>query len=256
MDDIKLRLNESVAARLSAAPASADKDELIEELSDNLYRRFLDMTGAGVPEEEAFSRALDDLGDVDELLAYLGVEPGQPDVVINDGGSQTQIKTENGQTRITTQDGQTIIINNPGNDPITINTDEPDEATADRLAAEAERIEAETERIVEEAERREAEAEAAGGPEARTDESGDTHYDYTYGHGRGGRAPESDLDAILANVGEICRIAMDQARDAVKQAKDAIQRRTSWEKEDSRVKVHFDAGPDMPTPPAKSEEVV
>ena len=252
MDDIKLRLNESVAAKLGAAPASADKDELIEELSDNLYRRFQDMTGAGVPEEEAFNRAMDDLGDVDELLAYLGVEPGQPDVVINDGDSQTRIKTENGQTRITTQDGQTIVINNPDNERIVINTGdaahEDAEAEADRMAAEAERMEAEADRLAAEAERRETEAESAGGPGARTDESGDTHYDY--GYGRGGRAPESDLDAILANVGEICRIAMDQAKDAVKQAKDAIQRRTSWEKDDSRVKVHFDAGPDMPTPPA------
>ena len=239
MDDIKLRLNESVAAKLGAAPASADKDELIEELSDNLYRRFQDMTGAGVPEEEAFQRALDDLGDVDELLAYLGVEPSQPDVVINDGDSQTRIKTENGQTRITTQDGQTIIINT--------GDAAPDEAEAGRMAAEAERMEAEADRLAAEAERRETEAESAGGPGARTDKSGDTHYDY--GYGRGGRAPESDLDAILANVGEICRIAMDQAKDAVKQAKDAIQRRTSWEKDDSRVKVHFDAGPDAPIPP-------
>ena len=75
MDDVKLKLAGTVAGKLSAAPASAAKDELVEELSDNLYRRFLDMTGAGVPEDEAFRRALDDLGDVDELLAYLGVEP-------------------------------------------------------------------------------------------------------------------------------------------------------------------------------------
>ena len=84
MDDMKLKLSEAVAARLSAAPASEEKDELIEELSDNLYRRFLEMSGAGVPEEEAFTRSLDDLGDVDELLAYLGVEPqAEPDTAAN-----------------------------------------------------------------------------------------------------------------------------------------------------------------------------
>ena len=71
MDDMKLKLSEAVAARLSAAPASKEKDELIEELSDNLYRRFLEMSGAGVPEEEAFTRSLDDLGDVDELCGCL-----------------------------------------------------------------------------------------------------------------------------------------------------------------------------------------
>ena len=75
MDDIKLRLTQAVAGRLSAAPRSQTKDELIEELSDNLYRRFLEMTGAGVDEEAAFNRALDDLGDVDELLSYLSEEP-------------------------------------------------------------------------------------------------------------------------------------------------------------------------------------
>ena len=75
MDDIKLRLTRAVAGRLSAAPRSQTKDELIEELSDNLYRRFLEMTGAGVDEEAAFNRALDDLGDVDELLSYLSEEP-------------------------------------------------------------------------------------------------------------------------------------------------------------------------------------
>ena len=78
MDDIKLRLTQAVAGRLSAAPRSQTKDELIEELSDNLYRRFLEMTGAGVDEEAAFNRALDDLGDVDELLSYLSEEPPEP----------------------------------------------------------------------------------------------------------------------------------------------------------------------------------
>ena len=73
MEEIKRRFIDTVAGKLAAAPQSTAKDELVEELSDNLYRRFLDMTGAGVPEEEAFQRALDDLGDVDELLAYLGV---------------------------------------------------------------------------------------------------------------------------------------------------------------------------------------
>ena len=40
MDDMKLKLSEAVAARLSAAPASKEKDELIEAMSANLYRRF------------------------------------------------------------------------------------------------------------------------------------------------------------------------------------------------------------------------
>ena len=112
MDDVKLKLAGTVAGKLSAAPASAAKDELVEELSDILYRRFLDMTGAGVPEDEAFRRALDDLGDVDELLAYLGVEPA----------GDVTIDQREGQIRVTSSSGKTVVINNPGaGEPIIIN---------------------------------------------------------------------------------------------------------------------------------------
>lgn len=195
MDDMKLKLNAAVAARLSAAPESAEKNELIEELSDNLYRRFLDMTGAGVPEEEAFNRALEDLGDVDELLAYLGVDPA----------GDVTIDRKEGQTRITTKDGQRIIINGEEREPIIMNGgDTPPQ----------------------------------GGPDGQ----GGAHYSY--------QAPQSDLDAILASVSEACNTAIDQAKIALKQAKEAIQRRTTVEKDTGRVKVHFNTTPDAPTPPA------
>lgn len=199
MDDIKLRLNTAVAARLDAAPASKEKDELIEELSDNLYRRFLEMNGAGVPEEEAFQRALDDLGDVDELLAYLGVEPA----------GDVTIDRQEGQTRITTKDGQKIIINGADDENIVINTGDGGGAQ----------------------------------PQGQPDEQGDIHYNYAP------NGTQSDLDAILANVGEICRTAIDQVKEAAKQAKDAIQRRTTVEKENNHVRVHFNTQPDEPVPP-------
>lgn len=234
MDEMKVKLTDAVAARLTAAPASEEKDELIEELSDNLYRRFLEMNGAGMPEEEAFQRAMDDLGDVDELLAYLGVEPAG-DVTIDQAG---------GQTRVTTRSGKTVVINNPGNGesvtidsgdghPITIN-DEPEELKAERLAAEAERIQAEAER---------AQAEAESAPQGQPDGQGGAHYSYDPNAG------QSDLDAILANVGEICRTAIDQVKEAAKQARDAIQRRTTVEKENNHVRVHFNTQPDEPVPP-------
>ena len=38
MDDMKLKLSEAVAARLSAAPASKEKDELVEELLTEYIR--------------------------------------------------------------------------------------------------------------------------------------------------------------------------------------------------------------------------
>ncbi len=109
MEDIKRRFMDTVAARLAAAPQSAEKDELVEELADNLYHRFLDMTGAGVDDETAFTRSMDDLGDVDELLAYLGVEPKK------DGAAT--ITTEDGQTRIERPDGRTVVINHSGVHP-------------------------------------------------------------------------------------------------------------------------------------------
>ena len=190
MDDMKLKLSEAVAARLSAAPASKEKDELIEELSDNLYRRFLEMSGAGVPEEEAFTRSLDDLGDVDELLAYLGVEPqAEPDTAANRPDTRPAVVSPEAGGQTPPQDAP------------------------------------------------------QGGPAG----DGGVHYSY------GPNAAQSDLDAILANVGEICRVAVDQVKEAAKQAKDAIQRRTTVERGDKRVRVHFNTTPEGFTPPAPPE---
>lgn len=160
MDKMKMRFTDAVAAKLDSAPQSTAKAELIEELSDNLYRRFLDMTGAGMEEDAAFQRAMEDLGDVDELLGYLGAETSRQDI-----------------------------------------------------------------------------------PQGQREEQGDVHYDYS------AETSQRDLDAILANVSEVCRIAMDQAKDAVKQARDAMKRRTTVQRGKGRVKVHFNTDPDEPAAP-------
>ena len=141
MDDIRLRLSAAVAAQLNAAPASKEKDELIEELSDNLYRRFLEMTGAGVPEEKAFQQAMDGLGDVDELLAYLGVEP-DPDLKIS-----------------IEPDGSGVTIQGKDGKPIIINTGDP-AADEERARADEEQAEADEKR-------------------ARADGRGGVHYNYS-----------------------------------------------------------------------------
>lgn len=79
MEEMKLTLKEIVAQRLAAAPDSAAKAELIEELSENLYCRYSDLTASGVEPEEARDRAVDALGDTDELVEYLkSLEPDQP----------------------------------------------------------------------------------------------------------------------------------------------------------------------------------
>lgn len=227
MEDIKRRITETVAGQLAAAPRSAEKDELVEELSDNLYHRFLDMTGAGVDEQSAFDRAMDDLGDVDELLAYLGVNPAKDD---------TTIITKDGQTRIMRPDGRTVVINH-GDEPVTINNGDgrPITVSAGDPAADEERARADEER--------------ARADEERGKEGGRGGADFH----SGGKPPQNDLDAILSGVSEACNAAIDQAKAALKQAKDALKRRTSVEKSDGHVEVHFDTTPDAPTPPEPSE---
>lgn len=79
MEEMKVTLKEIVAQRLSAAPDSTAKAELIEELTENLFCRYNDLTASGVEPEEAKARAVDALGDTDELVEYLkSLEPGQP----------------------------------------------------------------------------------------------------------------------------------------------------------------------------------
>lgn len=71
MEQIKTRFIIAVTNKLSAAEETTAKVDLIEELSDNLYNRYADMVGSGMDSGEAYKKALDELGDTDELLAYL-----------------------------------------------------------------------------------------------------------------------------------------------------------------------------------------
>lgn len=71
MERMKTRFIIAVTGRLAPAAESNAKVELIEELSDNLYSRWEDLVSNGETEEDAYRQALDELGDVDELLAYL-----------------------------------------------------------------------------------------------------------------------------------------------------------------------------------------
>lgn len=71
MNRIEARIIIMVTNRLAAAKDCDAKTEMIEELSENLYQRYLELTGKGIAEDEALKQALDSLGDVDELLAFL-----------------------------------------------------------------------------------------------------------------------------------------------------------------------------------------
>ena len=74
MEDIKRRFANEIAAKLAAAPESDAKSEMIEELAENLAGRYEDMTAGGMEPEEAFARAMEELGSVEELLAYLAAQ--------------------------------------------------------------------------------------------------------------------------------------------------------------------------------------
>lgn len=70
---------EIVTRRLGGAPDSTAKTELVEELTENLNCRYEEMIQSGVEPEEAKNRAVDALGDTDELVEYLkSLEPDQP----------------------------------------------------------------------------------------------------------------------------------------------------------------------------------
>ncbi len=76
MEDIKRRFANEIAAKLSGAPESDAKADMIEELAENLASRYDEMISGGMGEGEAFQKAMDQLGDVDELTAYLcSLEP-------------------------------------------------------------------------------------------------------------------------------------------------------------------------------------
>lgn len=71
MNRIETKIVIMVAGRLAAASDSDAKTEMIEELSENLYQRYLALTADGIPEEEALKQAMDSLGDASELLDFL-----------------------------------------------------------------------------------------------------------------------------------------------------------------------------------------
>lgn len=77
MNRIETKMVIMVTNRLAAAKDSDAKTEMIEELSENLYQRYLELTAEGMPEEEALAEAQESLGDVEELLAFLREEEGQ-----------------------------------------------------------------------------------------------------------------------------------------------------------------------------------
>ena len=62
MNRSKTKIIIMVTNRLAAAKDSDAKMDLIEELSENLYQRYLDLAAQGLEETEALKQAMDNLG--------------------------------------------------------------------------------------------------------------------------------------------------------------------------------------------------
>lgn len=74
MNRIETKIVMMITNRLAEARECDAKEEMIEELSENLYQRYLELTQNGMSEQEALDGAMESLGDVEELLAYLEEE--------------------------------------------------------------------------------------------------------------------------------------------------------------------------------------
>lgn len=74
MNRIETKIVMTITNCLSKAKDSDAKTEMIEELSENLYQRYLELAESGMAEEEAFHKAMESLGDTEELLSYLEEE--------------------------------------------------------------------------------------------------------------------------------------------------------------------------------------
>lgn len=71
MDRIKTKLIIDVTRKLGAIPDSDAKVDLIDEVCENLYQRYLGFVAEGMSEADAYARALEELGDVEELRHIL-----------------------------------------------------------------------------------------------------------------------------------------------------------------------------------------
>lgn len=69
---MKERISASVRDSLRSAVDGQRKEEIVEELSANLYAKYEDLVKTGADPEEAYGQAMDTLGDVSELVELAG----------------------------------------------------------------------------------------------------------------------------------------------------------------------------------------
>ena len=98
MEAVYTQLTLAVAAALTNAPDSPAKMELIEELTENLHQRYLDMVAEGAESQQAYARTLEELGDTEQLVDYLKQLPADQPLPWPEQGevppSQTRLQLE------------------------------------------------------------------------------------------------------------------------------------------------------------------
>lgn len=97
MNRIETKIIIMVTNQLASAKESEAKTEMIEELSENLYQRYLGLTEQGKSEEEAFAEAMESLGDVEELLAFLKETEEEENPEKNADGEEDTEKKKTGE---------------------------------------------------------------------------------------------------------------------------------------------------------------
>ncbi len=97
MNRIETKIIIMVTNQLASAKESEAKTEMIEELSENLYQRYLGLTEQGKSEEEAFAEAMESLGDVEELLAFLKETEEEENLEVNVDSKENEDSKKSGE---------------------------------------------------------------------------------------------------------------------------------------------------------------
>lgn len=188
MNRIETKIIIMVTNRLASAKESDAKTEMIEELSENLYQRYLELTEQGTPENEALAKAMESLGDVEELLAFLREAEGEAasSPKQNEGTRTEETKAEDAQEGCAqAEDARTEAV-----------TEEGSKARADDTAADAE------------------------GDAGTQSESGSQERDWSAGFKKD---LESGIDAFVNMALDTAKVAQDIAMDTAKVAQETAK---------------------------------
>ncbi len=222
MNRIETKIIIMVTNQLAPAKESDTKTEMIEEVSENLYQRYLELAGQGMPEDEALERAMETLGDVGELLTFLreSEEEGGDAEHVQEGRAQAEgakpeeVRAENARAG----EARTEAVTEEGSDARGKDTapEEGSDARADDAAPE-EGSDARTD---------DAATDAEGGSGAQK-ENGRQERDWSAEFKRdlesGIKDLESGIDAFVNLALDKAKVAQDIAFDTAKVAQETAK---------------------------------